>query len=148
MTRLDIYTDGGCRPNPGTGAWAFAYKNSDDFVIGISGKVKETNSNEMELLAVLKALRYIGQLKESIGLPEITFYTDSKYVFNGVTLWYKAWERKGFVGVAHARVWKALISEIKKYPSSVDIKWVKSHGTNQMNNFVDALCTATIKHHQ
>ncbi len=68
-----IYTDGGARPNPGTGAWAALIECGGD-VLEISGGEDNTTNNRMELMASIMALKYIQE--GSI----VTIYTDSQYV--------------------------------------------------------------------
>ena len=55
---MDIvaYTDGGCRGNPGVGAWAFALVDrATKRALERADAVSETTSNRMELTAVIEA---------------------------------------------------------------------------------------------
>ena len=52
---IKIYTDGSCLNNPGNGGWA-AIININGEVKKISGNVKDTTNNKMELMAPIKAL--------------------------------------------------------------------------------------------
>ena len=52
----DVWTDGSCRPNPGAGGWA-AY--APDGNIDISGHADYATNNEMELTAILNALKAV-----------------------------------------------------------------------------------------
>ena len=83
--KIIIYTDGACFGNPGEGGWGaiLIYK---EFQKKISGFKKETTNNQMEIKAVIEALKII---KKS---SKITIYTDSKYVMNGITMWIKSWK--------------------------------------------------------
>ncbi|MDA7834287.1 hypothetical protein N9A25_00630 [bacterium] len=45
---IKIYTDGSCLNNPGNGGWA-AIINQNGEVKEISGSVKDTTNNKMEL---------------------------------------------------------------------------------------------------
>ena len=73
MKRIEIYTDGACRGNPGPGGWGALLK-FDNHEKEISGGEDNTTNNRMELLAAIKA---IESVKETC---EIDLYTDSKYV--------------------------------------------------------------------
>ena len=53
---IKIYTDGSCLKNPGNGGWA-AIININDKIKKISGSVKNTTNNKMELMAPIKALQ-------------------------------------------------------------------------------------------
>ena len=53
--RVDIFTDGACRGNPGPGGWA-ALLRYGDAETTIHGAVMQTTNNRMELQAALSAL--------------------------------------------------------------------------------------------
>jgi len=57
---IKIYTDGSCLNNPGNGGWA-AIINQDNKVKKISGSVKDTTNNKMELMAPIMALQEIDK---------------------------------------------------------------------------------------
>ena len=77
--KYTIYTDGACSGNPGKGGWAAIILDSSTNQTDISGSEKNTTNNRMELMAPIMALNIFK--KES----EITIYTDSKYVKDGIT---------------------------------------------------------------
>ena len=81
---ITIYTDGSCLNNPGNGGWA-AIINVNDEIKKISGCVKDTTNNKMELMAPIKALQ---EIKEK---QPIEIYTDSQYVRLGITDWVHKW---------------------------------------------------------
>ena len=70
---IKIYTDGSCLNNPGNGGWV-AIININGEVKKISGSIKDTTNNKMELMAPIKALQEI-KINEQIEI-----YTDSQYV--------------------------------------------------------------------
>ena len=53
---IKIYTDGSCLKNPGNGGWA-AIININDEIKKISGSMRDTTNNKMELMAPIKALK-------------------------------------------------------------------------------------------
>ena len=81
--KLKIYTDGACSGNPGKGGWAAIILDSDLNQVSISGSESKTTNNRMELMAPIMALKKIKKKSE------IVFYTDSKYVKDGITDWIK-----------------------------------------------------------
>ena len=80
-----IYTDGACSGNPGPGGWAavLIYKENRK---EISGGLKETTNNVMELTAVIEALK---TLKRPC---KVHLYSDSAYVVNAfLEDWISGW---------------------------------------------------------
>ena len=78
---VTIYTDGGCRPNPGPGGWGAVLLYSGRDPLELSGGKKEATNNRMELIAAIEAL---GALE---GPHRVEIYTDSTYVRQGITEW-------------------------------------------------------------
>ena len=78
--RVEIFTDGACSGNPGVGGWG-AILRYKDIEKELSGGEENTTNNRMELMAVIMAL---SALKTKCN---ISLYTDSKYVMNGITEW-------------------------------------------------------------
>jgi ribonuclease HI len=129
-----IYTDGGCDPNPGPGAWA-ALIMKDGEKKEISGADGQTTNNRMELTAAINALN-------SLSAPSrVMIYTDSQYLQRGIEEWMPGWLRKNWRGangpVLNQDLWKALLEAVK--PHQVSWQWVKGHAGNVYNNRVDAL---------
>ena len=54
--KYTIYTDGACSRNPGPGGWGAVIFDETKKQLNISGKVRETTNNRMELLAPIMAL--------------------------------------------------------------------------------------------
>ena len=80
--KINIYTDGAARGNPGPGGY---------------GIVLESGSHRkelMELLAVIDALRALKTKN-----AEVFIYSDSKYVVDTINKgWIFGWEKKGYKG--------------------------------------------------
>ncbi|MEL0153914.1 MAG: RNase H family protein, partial [Halieaceae bacterium] len=55
MKRVEAFTDGGCRGNPGPGGWG-AILRFGEHERELSGSEPETTNNRMELLAAISAL--------------------------------------------------------------------------------------------
>lgn len=70
---VHIYVDGGCSPNPGTGAWAAVLKYGD-VDKALSGVLENSTNNRAELTAVIEALR-------ALKVPcDVTIHSDSQWV--------------------------------------------------------------------
>jgi len=132
---IKIYTDGSCLNNPGNGGWA-AIININNEIKKISGSVKDTTNNKMELMAPIKALQ---EIKEK---QPIEIYTDSQYVRLGITDWVHKWIKNNWQTSKKEPVKnKELWIQLYELTSSFDVKWiwVKAHTGNILNEEVDLL---------
>ena len=135
MNKITIYTDGACSGNPGKGGWgAVLIQNKEEKYL--SGSNKFTTNNQMELIATIEALKSI------VKPSNITLYTDSQYVKNGITSWIFNWKKNGWRTankklVANKDLW----IELDKYVDfhSVDWFWVKGHSGDHYNEIADDL---------
>ena len=137
-----IYTDGACSGNPGPGGWGAVIIDEKNNQIELSGSEKSTTNNRMELLAPIKALKKIK--KEA----NITIFTDSTYLKNGITEWIKKWEINGWKSANKKPIKnKDLWQDLNKLTQKKDItwKWVKAHAGNPLNELADQLATKAIK---
>ena len=132
---ITIYTDGSCLNNPGNGGWA-AIISVNGEVKKISGSVKDTTNNKMELMAPIKALQEIEEKQP------IEIYTDSQYVRMGITDWVHKWIKNNWQTSKKEPVKnKELWIQLYELTNSFDIKWiwVKAHAGNLLNEEVDLL---------
>lgn len=141
MKTVQIYTDGGCRPNPGPGAWA-ALLRYGAHERELAGYEPQTTNNRMELTAALKGL-------EALKNPcEVDLYTDSNYLKQGMSEWLAGWKRRGWrtadnKPVLNEDLWRALDAAAATH--RVRWHWVRGHSGHAENERVDALVTATIQ---
>jgi len=140
--KFKIYTDGACSGNPGPGGWGAVIFDNDNNQTNISGKEKNTTNNRMEILAAIMALKKIK------SNSQITIYTDSIYVKNGITEWMFNWKKNDWKTaskkpVKNKDLWIKLDKLCEK--NKVSWKWVKGHATNKYNNLADQLATSAIK---
>jgi len=141
MKKVVIYTDGACSFNPGPGGWGavLIYGNIEK---NLSGFVNNTTNNQMEMLAVIKALE---QLKETCL---VDIYSDSAYVVNAFLKgWVEDWEERGWKTadkkeVKNLNLWQDLISLVNKHK----VTWhkVKGHADNKYNNICDKLARGEV----
>ena len=139
--KLKIYTDGACSGNPGKGGWA-AIILDDSNQSEISGSENNTTNNRMELMAPIMALKKIKTKSE------ITIFTDSKYVKDGITDWIKKWKVNNWKSsnkkpVKNKDLWIKLEKSCLKH--KVTWKWVKAHAENKYNNLADKLAVLETK---
>ena len=134
---VEIWTDGGCKPNPGPGGWA-AIMRFGTTERELSGADTATTNNRMELTAAAMAL-------EALKRPcRIVLHTDSEYLRNGITRWHTGWVRKGWRNaagdpVANIDLWRRILDAAK--PHAIDWQWVRGHSGNTMNERADVLAT-------
>lgn len=133
--RVEIYTDGACKGNPGPGGWG-AVLTCEGRERELCGGEPETTNNRMELTAVIEALRALRQPSH------VTLHTDSQYVQKGITEWIHSWKAKGWRTSARAPVknvdlWKALDELASQH--RIDWRWVKGHAGHDGNERADAL---------
>ena len=139
MNRIEIFTDGSCLGNPGPGGWGSIIRTGSGGSlkeIELSGGKKMTTNNEMELSAVVEALR---KLKEP---SEVSVTSDSQYVVKGMTSWVKGWIKNGWKTAAKKPVKnRELWEELHKLstPHKVDWIWIRGHSGHSENERCDIL---------
>ena len=152
VNKLDIYTDGGCRPNPGTGAFASVLVLNGKVVMEKVEVKRNTTNSEMELMGFIQSITdLIMYIRTNQKDFEISFYIDSKYVINGVNKWMynwekNGWEKKGRGEIKHLELWKFIFDLIRqlKFLTNYEIFHVKAHKGNKFNTVVDNMCTQAI----
>ncbi len=140
--KYKIYTDGACSGNPGPGGWAVIILVNNEIKEMFFGNEKNTTNNQMELLAPIKAIQKFKKKSE------ISIFTDSTYVRDGITIWIKQWEENGWKTASKKPVKnKELWKKLKNLSSKHSIKWiwVKGHAQDKYNNLVDELAQGAIK---
>ena len=138
---VEIWTDGGCKPNPGRGGWAVVlrYKGTER---EMSGGEAVTTNNRMELTAAAMAL-------ESLKRPcNVVLHTDSQYLKDGITRWHTGWVRKnwrtaGGDPVKNMDLWRRILDAAK--PHTIDWRWVRGHNGDPGNEHADALANRGVE---
>jgi ribonuclease HI len=134
-----IYTDGSCSGNPGAGGWA-AILVLDNEIKTLQGQIKFTTNNRMELYAIIRALRFIMLKKLYKKSNQVTIYTDSSYVVNGVT-YLPRWKAKKFDQVKNPDLWKAfyvLLEHCKNKEFEINIVKIK-RDTVELHKMADKI---------
>ena len=139
--KIKIYTDGACKGNPGIGGWGVYVLGKNDET-DLNGFDINTTNNKMELTAVIEGLKTLQ------NKAEVTIFTDSQYVKNGISQWIYKWKKNGWKTaskkpVKNVELWKKLKDLSSKH--SIKWIWVKGHAQNKYNNIVDELAQGAIK---
>lgn len=147
---VEMYTDGACSGNPGTGGYGTILRYKD-----ISGKwhekeltagYKHTTNNRMELLAVIAGL-------EALKKPcKVKITSDSKYFIDAFEQkWLDSWQRNNWKTAAKKPVknvdlWQRMITAMK--PHDIELIWVKGHNGHEFNERCDELAVNSSKGEQ
>ncbi len=135
--RIEIYTDGAARGNPGPGGYGTVLLFSDNGAILSRKEFAEgfrlTTNNRMELLALIIGLEAL----KSQQFPVLIF-SDSKYVVDSITKnWVLGWVKTGFKGKKNKDLWLRYLAASKGF--NLEIRWVKGHNGHPLNERCDQL---------
>lgn len=138
--RIQIYSDGACRGNPGPGGWGvlLCYNGTER---ELCGAVTDTTNNRMELLAAIMGL-------EALTCPSaVVLTTDSQYVKNGITNWLAKWKKNNWQTAAKRSVknrdlWLRLDRACQ--PHRIEWQWVRGHSGHRENERADRLANKAI----
>ncbi|HCE08246.1 MAG TPA: ribonuclease HI [Oxalobacteraceae bacterium] len=141
MDKIDIFTDGACKGNPGPGGWG-ALMVTGEHVKELFGGELNTTNNRMELKAVIEALT-------SLTRPcEVIVHTDSQYVQKGISEWIHGWKARGWKTAAKAPVknvdlWQALDAAQARH--QIQWRWVRGHSGHVGNERADVLANRGVE---
>ncbi|MNK12750.1 Ribonuclease HI [compost metagenome] len=141
MDKIDIYSDGACKGNPGRGGWG-ALLVMGEREKEIFGGELDTTNNRMELKAVIEALNLLTR-------PcEVVVHTDSQYVQKGISEWIHGWKARGWKTAAKAPVknvdlWQALDAAQARH--KIEWRWVRGHNGHAGNERADALANRGVE---
>lgn len=141
VARVEIWTDGACKGNPGPGGWG-AWLRSGAHDKELFGGEPHTTNNRMELLAVIEALSALKRRSQ------VVIHTDSQYVKNGITEWLANWVRRGWrtadnKPVKNDDLWRRLQQATAQH--DVQWRWVRGHAGNLGNERADALANRGVE---
>lgn len=140
MSKVEIYTDGACRGNPGPGGWG-ALLRAGDHEKELYGAEPQTTNNRMELMAAIRAL-------EALKRPvEVSLTTDSEYLRKGITEWLPQWKRRGWrtadkKPVKNQDLWECLERALGQH--RIHWHWIKGHSGHPENERADRLANLAI----
>ena len=125
--KIEIYTDGGSRGNPGPsalGAVLYDVTSGKKRVAELSEYLGETTNNQAEYTAIIRALERALEL----GATEVDCYLDSQLAVKQLTLEYKVKDPE--IAKRFTEAWK-LLQKFKKYSFT--------HVRREFNKEADAL---------
>ncbi len=136
--QIQIWTDGGCKPNPGPGGYGVvlvhAKKRKE-----ISGGFRKTTNNRMEIIAAIRAL-------EILKRPcVVTLHSDSQYVVNAMSKgWALKWKQRNWWRTKDSRaanpdLWERLLALCETH--QVSFQWLRGHAGHAENERCDVLST-------
>ena len=139
MTRVVVYTDGACSGNPGPGGFA-AILDDEGKQTELTGGFRRTTNNRMEMFAVIVALEHYGERRD------ILIHSDSRYVVDAINKgWVRSWKRRGWLTAKgepakNKDLWQRF--EVAQARHRIELRWVKGHADNELNNRCDELAVA------
>ena len=140
MKSWQIYTDGGCSPNPGPGGWGFVVVVGDEPVFESCDGELQTTNNRMELTAIIRALEYCRDRASEWAAA--TIYSDSNLSVQTYNSWMAGWEKLGWRRkrgpVENLDLVKQL-AQLKNDCPEVALQWIKGHAGGKWNEYADRL---------
>jgi len=143
MERIVVFTDGAAKGNPGPGGWGAVVATPEGHVTELGGAARHATNNQMELTAVIEALRHLRATAGAVAL-----HADSTYVIRGITEWVHAWRRRGWTTadgqpVSNRDLWEALTRAVEQRGRDT-IAWhyVRGHAAVPGNEQADHIATA------
>ncbi len=125
---MEIFTDGGCSPNPGRGGWAFVVVQDGQSIGENFGGEPRTTNNRMEITAIIHGL---------LSIPPgaaATIVSDSQLAINIISGSWRAKANRALVKEA-----QALVGE-----RHITFRWVRGHAGDRWNERADALAAQGI----
>jgi len=135
MKSITLYSDGSSLGNPGPGGWGTILE-FNGHIKELSGADSLTTNNQMELIGVIEGLK---ALKEPC---DVSIYSDSKYVVQGINEWLGNWIKNNWKTaskkpVKNQELWQDYIKVSKDH--KINANWVKGHAGHPQNERCDEL---------
>jgi len=139
--KIIIFCDGASKGNPGPGGWG-AIVAAGKHIQELGGFEAHTTNNRMELRAALEALQEARLMSNG----EVTVYTDSSYVINGITKWVRGWQRNGWKTqekkpVLNQDLWEPLVAAVENFDTTIVWEYVGGHVGIEGNERVDSIAS-------
>lgn len=139
--KIDIFTDGACKGNPGVGGWGALLRGKGK-ERELCGGERVTTNNRMELMGAISAL-------EALTRPcQVRLHSDSKYVLQGISEWLPGWKQRGWKTaskqpVKNEDLWRRLDAVAAQH--QVEWIWVKGHAGHDGNERADQLANRGVE---
>lgn len=142
-----IFVDGSSRGNPGPGGWAVVLIENGEVVETMGQQLPQVTNNQMELTAILEALKKYGVDESEFFYPVL--YSDSQYSVNVYTKWMFNWAANNWIKSdenipLNLDIIKEFYDLWVNKGKRLDIRWVKGHSDSKGNNLADAIATGKI----
>lgn len=140
VSKVEIFTDGACRGNPGPGGWGalLRYQGKEK---SLHGGEAQTTNNRMELTAAIEGLKALNKS------CDVVLTTDSQYVRKGITEWIGNWKKRGWKTAAKKAVKNAdlwMVLDDLSVGHDIEWCWVKGHSGHRENELADQLANRGI----
>ena len=140
MKKVELFTDGACRGNPGPGGWG-VFMRYGTIEKELFGGEAHTTNNRMELMAAIQGLRALTRD------CDVDITTDSQYVRNGIMKWMADWKKRNWKTadkkpVKNQDLWEQLDIEVARH--RITWHWVKGHSGHAENEIADVLANRGI----
>jgi ribonuclease HI len=138
VDKIEIYTDGAAKGNPGPGGYGVILR-SGRLEKELSQGFYHTTNNRMELLAVIVGLETLKKKGNKVYI-----YSDSKYVVDPINKkWLDQWQKKSWSKVKNIDLWKRLLIALRD--QKVGFFWIKGHNEHPENERCDQLAVMASK---
>lgn len=148
--KIEIYTDGACRGNPGPGGFGVVVVDGNVVKYVYSEECEETTNNREEMKAILHAFEYACAY---FRFDSVLIYSDSAYCVNMINDWIWTWAKNDWKNSKKKTVENLdLVKDLHKYltmeffPCQV-IK-IRGHNGDAANELADALATNNERKYQ
>jgi len=135
---IHMFTDGGCRGNPGPGGYCAIIDDGKKRTELFRG-YRLTTNNRMELMACIAGLESLKKISDVI------LHSDSRYVVDGMTKgWARRWRSRNWMrtkteAAENADLWSRLLELCDRH--RVTFVWVRGHAGHPENERCDQLAT-------
>lgn len=142
VPHVEIYTDGGCDPNPGAGGYGVVLVHPRKR-LEASGGFRLTTNNRMEIFAAIKGLELLQKA------CKVTLYSDSQYLVDAIMKeWAVKWRKNDWwlnnkERAKNIDLWERLLPLCEKY--QVEFRWVKGHAGHRENEQCDQLAMFALR---
>ena len=154
-----VFSDGGCSPNPGPGAWAAIVRYGLRGEVELSGFEEQTTNNRMEMTACLAGLRHLAEVRMETSPGRYTvprrvlLVSDSKLLLTGISEWLDKWKTRGWWrqgeswgatgGIANRDLWEEIDEHRRRF--RIETRWVRGHSGHAENERCDEMCRELIR---
>jgi ribonuclease HI len=130
---IHVYTDGSCYKNPGGSSGCAAIVHFPDHLSRQNESIvdfgcAESSNNRMELMACIKALKWVRENQPWPDVTRVQFVTDSTYIMDNISYRARGWKKNKWRNrfgkpMANDDLWDDLLAAHTKTGIRVDFIW-------------------------